>query len=153
MTDVDEAQRRPELSILSAITHARAADGLRIARAAAIAIGQLDDDRKEFYLDVVLAALTDAARTKLEEMMRPPGYEYQSDFARKYFGQGKAEGKAEGATEAKHDAVLAILAARGIGLTDDDRARINAQRDGAKLDAMIARAATARSVAEVLVDG
>jgi hypothetical protein len=153
VTDPREAMRRPELSILSAITHARAADALLIAHAAAITLGQLDDDRKEFYLDVVLAALTDAARTKLEEMMKPPGYEYQSNFARQYFGQGKAEGKAEGVLQAKHEALLAFLAARGIPLTNDERARIDACTDLEKLDTMITRAATARSAREVLADG
>jgi hypothetical protein len=85
--------------------------------------------------------------------MRPPGYEYQSSFARKYFGQGKAEGKAEGALQAKHEALLAFLGARGIPLTDDDRAFIAACSDIGKIDTMIARAATARSAAEVLADG
>jgi len=31
--------------------------------------------------------------------MDPAKYEYQSEFARRYFGQGKAEGKSEGKAE------------------------------------------------------
>jgi hypothetical protein len=45
--------------------------------------------------------------------------EYKSDFARRYYGQGKAEGKTEGKTEGKAEgeayAVLAVLTARATG--------------------------------------
>ncbi|MBX3250912.1 MAG: DUF4351 domain-containing protein [Myxococcales bacterium] len=33
--------------------------------------------------------------------METKGYEYQSEFARKYFGEGKAEGKAEAEGQAR----------------------------------------------------
>ncbi len=46
------------------------------------------------------------------------GYEYQSDFAKKYVGQGPAEGLAEGMAEGEAKgmakAVLAVLSARGV---------------------------------------
>jgi hypothetical protein len=38
--------------------------------------------------------LNEAARCALEAMMK--GYEYQSDFAKKYVAQGYAEGRTEG---------------------------------------------------------
>ena len=76
--------------------------------------------------------------------MRPAGYEYQSEFAREYFGQGKAEGH--------RDALLAILGARGIPLTKADRAQIESCSDVAKLATMTIRALTAKSPADIFAD-
>jgi hypothetical protein len=75
-------------------------------------------------------------------------YEYQSDFARRYFGQGKAEGKAEG--EAK--AVLAVLATRGIEVPDDARARITSCTDLDQLETWVRRAVTAHCVHDLFVE-
>lgn len=33
--------------------------------------------------------------------MLPPNYEYQSNFARKYYGQGKADGRMDGLAEGR----------------------------------------------------
>ncbi|MGD0525624.1 MAG: hypothetical protein ABSE49_10790 [Polyangiaceae bacterium] len=74
--------------------------------------------------------------------MASGNYQYQSDFARRYFGQGKAEGKAE--------AVLAVLAARQIAVPDEIRARITACADVAILDRWLARAITALAAADVV---
>jgi hypothetical protein len=69
------------------------------------------------------------------------GYEYQSEFARRYFGQGEAKGEAK--------AVLAILDARGIAVPDDVRARIAGCTDLDQLDTWIRRAATADKVQDL----
>jgi hypothetical protein len=74
--------------------------------------------------------------------MASGNYEYQSDFARRYFGRGKAEGKAE--------AVLAVLAARQIAVPDEVRARITTCADVAILDRWLARAVTALAAADVV---
>lgn len=64
-------------------------------------------------------------------------YEYQSDFARKYYGEGRDEGRAEG--EAR--AVLAVLAARGLSLDPAQRDRIATCTDLHQLDIWVQRAA------------
>jgi flagellar biosynthesis/type III secretory pathway protein FliH len=69
----------------------------RPSLAAEILSEVLDDDRSRFYYDLVYNSLNEAARRALEAMMK--GYEYQSDFARKYVAQGHAEGLTEGRTE------------------------------------------------------
>ncbi|MGH3709310.1 MAG: hypothetical protein ACRDRQ_14680, partial [Pseudonocardiaceae bacterium] len=70
-------------------------------------------------------------------------YEYQSDFARRYFSQGRTEGRAEGEARGEAKAVLAFLDARGITVSDDVRARIAACTDLDQLDTWVRRAATA----------
>ncbi len=91
ITDPVEAARRPELAVLSAMAHGETEQGAAIAAAVLPAVRQLDDERARFYGDVVLNSLNEAARTALEAMMK--GYEYQSDFAKKYVAQGHKEGE------------------------------------------------------------
>ena len=70
------------------------------------------------------------------------GYEYQSDFAKKYVAQGRAEGEAKG--EAK--ALLHILAARKLTPSDAQRERILACKDLPTLERWIERAVTAATL-------
>lgn len=76
----------------------------------------------------------------LETMMK--NYEYQSDFAKKYVAQGRAE-------EAGR-AVLTALRVRGIVVPAADRERILAEKDPAKLERWHERAILATSIGEVL---
>src|SRR3954453_5867144 len=99
VTDPEEATRRPELGVLSALAHGEGERGATIASAVLPAIRGLDDDRARFYYDLVYNSLHEAARRALEAMMK--GYEYQSDFAKKYVAQGRSEGQAEGRTEGR----------------------------------------------------
>jgi hypothetical protein len=64
--------------------------------------------------------------------------------------RGRADGEARGAVHAKAEALLTVLAARGLGVTDPVRARVLACSDVPTLDRWIARAATAVAVDVVL---
>jgi hypothetical protein len=77
--------------------------------------------------------------------MNSLGYEYQSDFARRYYGQGKAEGKAEGRVEI----ILKLLALRFGLLTEAVQARVHSAQD-AQLDAVTERVLTAQTLEEAL---
>ena len=140
--DVEVAAREPELAVLSAMAHgtdADAAAAARIALAALRACLGLDTDRAVFYADVVRAALGTAARAALEALMQSPeNREFQSEFARTYTALGKAEGTAH--------AVIAVLEARGLPLSAEQRARIGATTDLETLEAWIRRAVTVASV-------
>ncbi len=57
------------------------------------ALRELPDDFARFYGDVVYNALSEATRRALETMMK--GYEYQSDFAKKYAAEGRVEEAAQ----------------------------------------------------------
>lgn len=101
VTDAARARAEPELAVLSAMTHGRAADSekaLRIALAALAASIGLDAERARLYGDLTLASLSEAAREALGSM-DPAKYEYQSEFARRYVAEGRAEGIAEGRAE------------------------------------------------------
>jgi hypothetical protein len=147
ITDEAVAQADPELAVLSAMAHGKDADierSIRIALVAQRASANLDEDRSTLYCDFILHSLSEAARRAFKAM-RAFKYEYQSDFARHYFAQGRAEGKAEGRAEM----VLRLLAVR-FGQPDDaTQARI-AAASLADLDAIAERLFTAQTLQEAL---
>lgn len=147
VTDVKQAQECPELAVLSALAHGRrsAPDQRGVLKALLAAYGVMDRDHASLYHDVVLKALPAAARRYLEELMAIGTYEYQSDFARHYFGQGEAKGEAKG----EANAVLEVLAARGIDVPAEARAQITTCDDLEQLRTWIRRAATAQSIGDL----
>ncbi|WP_437677473.1 hypothetical protein [Sorangium sp. So ce131] len=144
VTDPADAARRPELGVLSAMAHGETEQGATIAGAVLPAIQGLDDERARFYYDLLYNSLNEAARRALEAMMK--GYEYQSDFAKKYVAQGRDEGRVEEAARA----LLTVLRARGIAVPDAARERILAQKDPERLERWLEKAATAAALTEVL---
>src|SRR3954471_7288824 len=107
VTDPGEAARRPELGVLSAMAHGETEQGATIAAAVLPAIRGLDDGRARFYYDLVYNSLNEAARREMEGMMK--GYEYQSDFAKKYVAEGRAEGLAQGRAKEAAGNLLSVL--------------------------------------------
>lgn len=78
------------------------------------------------------------------------GYQYQSDFARKYVAQGLAEGRAEGQAEGVARSILTVLRTRGISVPDTVREHILAEKEPERLERWLEKAAVASSVAAVL---
>ena len=151
ITDRAQAQADPELAVLSAIAHGDDADtakSVRIAFAAELASRGLDPDRSILYFDLIMASLSEAARRELRTM-DPAKYEYQSDFAKRYVAQGKAEGRLEGQAVGKAALVVRQLTLRFGVLGDDVETRI-AQASIAELDAIGERLLTAATVEEAL---
>ena len=65
-------------------------------------------------------------------------------------GAGIAEGRQLGITEGQIQALLSILAARGLPVDPETRARVEACQDPAIIARWIARAMTAATAADVL---
>jgi hypothetical protein len=139
VTDPVLARRSPEVAVLSAMAHGQGGpDQKLVLEALLAALDVLDHDHANLYADVVLTVLPAAARDYLEALMTTTPYRYQSDFARRYFDQGEAKGEAK--------AVLAVLGARGIEVTDEVRERISRCTDLGQLETWIRRAATATTI-------
>lgn len=95
VTDEALARADPELAVLSAMSHGKDSDierAARIAAAAQAAVSGLAEDRSNLYYDLIHHALSEAARRALQDMAIP-NYQYQSDFAKHYFAQGRVEGR------------------------------------------------------------
>jgi hypothetical protein len=142
VTDPAEAARRLELGMLSVMAHGETEQGRRIAGALLPAIAGLDEERSRFYFDLLLESVNEATRKALEARMK--GYEYRSDFAKKYVAQGRAEGEAR--------ALLAALRVRGIPVPDAARERILAESNPERLERWVERAIVAHTLAEVIDD-
>jgi hypothetical protein len=139
VTESEEAVRRPELGVLSAMAHGDTELGAAIGAAVLPAILQLDDDRVRLYYDLVYNSLNEAARREMEMIK---GYEYQSDFAKKYVAQGRSEEAARN--------LLSVLRVRGIAVPDAVRERILAEKDPERLERWLDKAVVAASAAEVI---
>ena len=137
VTEQQVASAAPELAVLSAMAHGQSERGFDVGKAALEAVMTLDEDRVLFYNDLVVAALSEAARRSLEALMQPEGYEYQSDFARKYFGNGKAEGKAEGEAKGKRDMLLLLFERAGVALSDTQQQKLESCDNLKQLDRWI----------------
>ena len=102
------ALKDPELAVLSAMAHAKNPDTMKSARIASLAqmaCVELDTERSMLYCDLILSYLPEAAREALQTMDASK-YEYQSEFARRYYGKGKVEGREEGRKEGHREGRL-----------------------------------------------
>jgi hypothetical protein len=78
------------------------------------------------YSDLTLAWLNEAAKGALEKLMAQGNYVFQSDFSIRNQAIGRAEGKA--------NAILLVLKARAIPVTEAERARVMACTSDDTLD-------------------
>jgi len=96
-----------------------------------------------------------AARAALEKLMASGNYEFQSDFAKRFIAKGEARGRAEGESKGRVEgsahAILHVLEARGVHVSDEARARILACTDEAQLATWLRKAAKATSIDQVLL--
>ncbi|WP_246180626.1 hypothetical protein [Nocardia ninae] len=135
VTDPAEAVAVPERAVLSAIAHAEGPQAREVLSALLAGLVKTEDERAKMYYDIVHKALSESAQHHLEELMTT-GYEYQSDFARKYVDEGRAEGRASEAARM----VLTVLDARGISVSDEIRARVLRCADVDQLETWVRRA-------------
>jgi hypothetical protein len=157
VTDPELARRQPELAVLSAMAHGERSGQQGVFEALLAALEVVDHSHAKMYADFVLMALPAAVRGYLEVFMTTMAYRYQSDFARRYYAEGeakgeakgKAEGEAKGKVEGEARAVLAVLDARGIEVSDPVREDITSCTDLDQLDIWIRRAATADKVQDL----
>ncbi len=116
-------------------------DARSAAAAAQVALrglAPLDIDRTRIYTDLVLQALGPAARHILETAMIPQNYVYQSDFARKYYAQGRVE------------AIYDVLEARGLAIPEELRAMLDDLRSPTRLQSLLRRALTVKRAEDLL---
>ena len=86
-----------------------------------------------------------AVQRILEQLMTSDTWPVYSPFAKEHFGRGKKEGKAEGEAEA----ILLVLEARGLDVTDAERERITACTDLRQLKKWVRRAVTAEKTSDL----
>ena len=151
VTELRQAQDNVELAVLSAIVHMHDSNtelAARIVSVARDAAAHIDAERSKLCLDFINIHLGSAAQ-ELKNTMNSFGYEYKSEFARRYMAEGKAEGRAEGRVEGRVEIVLKLLAKRFGPLPDSIQTRVRGAQD-AQLDTVVEQVLTAQTLEEAL---
>jgi hypothetical protein len=127
--------------------------GARQVLAAIRDTGASDADRKRLTT-IIMKRASDAARQTLEAMMSTT--EWKDEFIESYvqigIEQGREQGMEQGAAVAKAQAVLKVMDARGLKLTQEQRGKVTATVGITQLDAWFDRALTADTAAGVFED-
>lgn len=139
--DEAEARQATELAVLSAMVHGggNVETAVKIAIAALSAVHDLDRDRFLLYFDLIRTALSEAGKKALR--MHPRGNQFFDESLQQSFTKGRAAEKAS--------AVLDVLDARGLAVSDAQRDRIISCGDLPTLTSWIRRASTAASTDEL----
>ena len=166
----EEVAVRPELAAMGVMVHGR---DRRVVEAFMAGLDLIKSDDAPQYYEYAYSMAASAARRLMEEIMASTTWPVYSPFAREHFGRGKREGREEGLEEGRAEglvegrveglvegrvegrvegeasAVLRVLAARGIQVPDDVRARICACTDTRQLDTWLDRAVDATAVSDL----
>jgi hypothetical protein len=162
--DPAEVKRSPVLAMLSTLANVDHPQCAEQALETLEVLASWDEDADGRLGDILQAALPKAVRRRMEKLMRTGKYEYQSDFAKKYFARGEEKGREQGREEGREQgreegraagearALLLVLRSRGIDVPAAIARRIEAERDDARFEAWIRRALTATTIDHVFTD-
>jgi hypothetical protein len=147
---------RPELAIFAAWARCRGhgPEAHRVAMRAIELTEELPAPLREAQTRAILAILNPRLVALIREMAMDVDKipETKASRALRLFFEerGKAEGKTEGRAQGKREALLAVLAARGLSPTKAERTSIDALTDLTVLDRCIQAAVTVASVGAML---
>lgn len=143
------ARHHPELAVLSTVLCADDEPGLEKLEATVEGLLALESERATIYGDLLLRGAGAAARKMLEAIMSTfQGYEYHSEFARKYWSQGREEGRVAATAEA----VIKVLLGRGLEVSEAEEKAILKTTDLARLENWLVRALHVAAAKELLED-
>ncbi|UGT43595.1 hypothetical protein LTV02_09525 [Nocardia yamanashiensis] len=127
ITTVAEADRWPELALLSAPGHLSDPERHNVLTMVLEAMQHLEPDLRVHYHDYISKCIPARYRKEWEELvaMAIENYHWESDFAHEHQAIGRAEGRAETLAAT----VLRILDRRGLTVDDTVRARVTACSD------------------------
>lgn len=145
----------PELALFAVWARCRGAgpEAKRVALRALEVSESLPEGLREAQVRAILAMLGERLLSVLKETAMDVTQIPETKASRAFRLFFEERGRLEGLAEGKRGALLALLAARGLAVNEAERSRIEAISDPEALDEHIRRAATARTVAEVLAPG
>ena len=133
-----EAAARPAMAALSVAYHGA---NPAVCQAFAEGMRQLPPERASQYHEHAYNISPLAVQRILERLMTSSTWPVYSPIAKEHFGRGQREGEA--------DAILLVLEARGLEVTDADRERITGSTDLRQLKKWVRRAATAEKTGDL----
>lgn len=154
VTDPDEATRRPELALISAMAHGDTEEAVDIGRAALEGFSSLDKKLAAFYSDLLYNAVNEAARRALEAKMKD--YVFTSPWILEPMETGIRIGRDEGLRLGRDEglklatrSLINMLRVRNIDVPEQTRQRIVAEQDMQRIELWLERAVTANSLDDV----
>jgi hypothetical protein len=159
IASVEEAKSKLGQAILTALLHAGAADDIDSAYRALRALHETAGseaaalDRIWWLLGLIGGILSQERFTELERLVvLHPDTKFvpRTEFERQPFNRGKAEGRAEGEAKGKAAALLRVLAARHLVLSDEQHQRIVDCQDQSQLERWLDASVTILSIAALL---
>ncbi|SDK11846.1 hypothetical protein [Nonomuraea jiangxiensis] len=141
-SDPSEAADCLELAVLSVVAHGKDRE---VVETFLSALSKVDEDHGAQYHEYAYCLASADVRQVMEEIMSSATWPVYSPFAREHFTNGRAAGLSEG----KARAVLTVLKARGVAVSDDALTAITSCTDQERLDDWAHRAATALTVDEL----
>lgn len=147
VADVGLARANPALAVFSALCHGGDPGVEAVFPALVEALRTLGPGKAILYYDIVLAGLPQATRARWEAYMSTAiDSEYHSELLRELDARAQAVGEARG----EGRAVLTVLDARGVPVSDAVREQILSCTDLARLDAWLRRAVGAATAEDVV---
>jgi hypothetical protein len=149
------SEGQPGLAVIAAwaVSHRQGPEVRRVVERA-IEVGEaLPPALQEAHRNAIVSLLDERMIAWLEEMSMDPAKIPMSPRARRLIAlwdQREDRARNEGIAEGKRDALLAVLAARGLAPTTQEQAAIESCKDPAAFDRWLVKAATATSTGEVL---
>ena len=142
ITSPDVAAAKPALASLSVAYHGT---DPAVCRAFADGLRRLPRERAAKYHEHAYNMSPQAVQQILEQLMTSEAWPVYSPFAKEHFGRGKKEGKQEGEAEA----ILLVLTARGLDVSEAERDRIIGCTNLKQLKAWVTCAATAEKTSDI----
>lgn len=151
ITDAGQVATDPAMAVLSVAYHGR---DKAVADAFVTGVGSLGDERGLQYYEYGYNMSPRAVCAILEELVTTTHWPVYSPFAKLHYGKGKEEGREEGREEGliegERQALLEVLQARGLEVTNDQLSRIAGCADPEQLKAWVRGAVTAASTDDLL---
>ena len=149
LTDWTSEEATPELTVVSAAVHGASADGGKVFATMLECLKRIEPDQAKGYIDEALAVLHETARSVLEAMVKTKDGTYKSELFRTLVSEGEAKGEAKGEASGRVTMIMAVLAARGVAVPEEVRARLAGCADLEQLETWGRRAATADSIEDI----
>lgn len=150
ITDVAEARKDLALATLAAITHADNPDVDAILKTMSVALRDTPESIAGPVVEFIAQGLGNRpAARQWRNLVAVDLSFYTSPLSEEIREEGRAEGRSEGRSEGQAEALLLILGARGIGISDATRERVTSCGDPDVLRRWLIRAASVTTSDEI----
>ncbi|MBB6033217.1 hypothetical protein [Phytomonospora endophytica] len=144
----DEQIPSIDMAVFSAYMHSDGPHGEQALRALIERLDLLDVADAEFYIGSLEETLSTQSLETLEGLMSSGTHDFQI-YSKRRYEEGLAEGRDEARIETEQEAVLNVLAVRGIAVDPETLERIRSCQDFNILKVWHMRAVTVDEVAEI----